>query len=151
MARYKIVENGDPVLRRKAHSVKEVDDRIRTLMDRMTDTMRHAQGVGLAAPQVGISKRVIIVQTEEDKLYALANPEIVARSGLEEGLEGCLSCPGAQGSVLRSQKIMVKGINYDNEKVAFEVDGFTARAFQHEIDHLDGILFIDKAKQVTYE
>lgn len=151
MARYKIVENGDPVLRRKAHSVKEVDDRIRTLMDRMTDTMRHAQGVGLAAPQVGISKRVIIVQTEEDKLYALANPEIVARSGLEEGLEGCLSCPGAQGSVLRSQKIMVKGINYDNEKVAFEVDGFTARAFQHEIDHLDGILFIDKARQVTYE
>lgn len=151
MARYKIVENGDPVLRRKARDVEKVDDRIRTLMDNMNETMLHSQGVGLAAPQVGISKRVIIVQTEDDKRYALANPKIIARSGLQNGLEGCLSCPGAQGSVLRSQKVTIRGLNYDNEEVEFEVEDFTARAFQHEIDHLDGILFIDKAKEVTYE
>lgn len=151
MAHYKIVVDGDPVLRRKARPVAEVDKRTRALMDNMLETMHRAQGVGLAAPQVGISKRVIVVQTEEDKVYALANPEILSRSGLQDGLEGCLSCPGAQGSVLRADKIRVKGLDYDNHEVEFEVDGFTARAFQHEIDHLDGILFIDKAKQVTYE
>lgn len=147
MARYKVVLTGDPVLRRISHPVKEVNDNIRKLMDNMAETMYHAKGVGLAAPQVGISKRVIVVDIGEG-LFKLANPEIVASSGIQDGAEGCLSVPDVIGNVKRSERVKVKALNEDGDEVTIEASGYLARAFQHEIDHLNGIIFTDKATAI---
>lgn len=147
MARYNIVEDGDPVLRKIARPVREVDDKIAKLLKNMAETMYHANGVGLAAPQVGISKRVIVVDVGEG-LYSLVNPEITAKSGAQDGPEGCLSVPGMTGDVLRANRITVDAQNEKGEPVTIEAEGFFARAIQHEIDHLDGILFTDKAKHI---
>lgn len=147
MARYKVVLAGDPVLRRISHPVKEVNDNIRKLMDNMAETMYHAKGVGLAAPQVGISKRVIVVDIGEG-LFKLANPEIIASSGIQDGAEGCLSVPDVIGNVKRSERVKVKALNEDGDEVTIEASGYLARAFQHEIDHLNGIIFTDKATAI---
>lgn len=144
MARYKVVLNGDPVLRKIAHPVKEVNDSTRKLLDNMAETMYHAHGVGLAAPQVGISKRVIVVDIGEG-LYKLVNPEVIASSGIQDGPEGCLSVPGMVGNVKRSEHVKVKALDENGNDIILEASGYLARAFQHEIDHLNGIIFIDKA------
>ena len=134
-------------MRRISHPVKEVNDNIRKLMDNMAETMYHAKGVGLAAPQVGISKRVIVVDIGEG-LFKLANPEIVASSGIQDGAEGCLSVPDVIGNVKRSERVKVKALNEDGDEVTIEASGYLARAFQHEIDHLNGIIFTDKATAI---
>ena len=147
MARYKVVLTGDPVLRRIAHPVKEVNDNIKKLMNNMAETMYHAKGVGLAAPQVGISKRVIVVDIGEG-LFKLVNPEIVASSGIQDGAEGCLSLPDVVGNVKRSERVTVKALDENGDEVTIEATGYLARAFQHEIAHLNGIIFTDKATAI---
>lgn len=147
MARYKVVLAGDPVLRRIAHPVKEVNENIKKLLDNMAETLYHAKGVGLAAPQVGISKRVIVVDIGEG-LFKLVNPEIVASSGIQDGAEGCLSLPDVVGNVKRSERVTVKALDENGDEVTIEATGYLARAFQHEIDHLNGIIFTDKATAI---
>jgi peptide deformylase len=149
----------DPVLRRKAKKIEKITPEIRKLIEDMIDTMRDAPGVGLAAPQVGVSERVIVVEfAEEDeeeaaqdappkkkKLYAVINPEIIWQSDeLVEGTEGCLSIPGWAGDVMRHAAIAVKGINRSGQRIKIKADNWLARIFQHEIDHLDGILYTDR-------
>jgi peptide deformylase len=141
----KIRTLGDPVLREKAKKVSQFDDpSLQKLIDDMVDTMIAAPGVGLAAPQVGVSLRVIVVKPE-DELYIVINPEIVkAHGGLEKGYEGCLSIPGWIGEVERWTRIVVKGKDRYGKDIRIRANDFLARVFQHEIDHLDGILYIDK-------
>jgi len=151
-----IVSLPDPVLRRKAHKVPEVDKEIQKQVKDMIETMREAPGVGLAAPQIGISNRVIVVEYGDDddeevpkKLYVLVNPEILESSiELEEGTEACLSVPQLMGTVERHQALVVKGLNRFGKPVKVKAEGWLARIFQHEIDHLDGILFPDRAISV---
>ncbi len=146
------VDEDNPVLKQKARRVREIGPQIQTLIDDMIQTMREAPGVGLAAPQVGVLVRVIVVQTPEDedepgsgKLYAVINPEIVkASTEIEEGQEGCLSIPGYAGLVNRHSSVMVKGLNRGGKEMRIKAQGFLARVFQHEIDHLEGILFTDR-------
>lgn len=147
MARYKVVLNGDPVLRRISRPVKEVNDSIRKLLDNMAETMYYSHGVGLAAPQVGINKRVIVVDVG-DGLYKMVNPEVVSSSGIQDGPEGCLSVPNIIGNVKRSEHVKVKALDENGEEMVIEASGFKARAFQHEIDHLNGIIFTDKATDI---
>jgi peptide deformylase len=134
---------GDEILRKKSRTVNEVNDRLLILMDDMAETMYHENGVGLAAPQVGILKRVIVVDTGEG-LYKLINPEIIYEEGKDIDVEGCLSIPGTQGNVERPYKVKVKALNEKGEEVIVSGEGLMARALCHEIDHLVGILFIDK-------
>lgn len=147
MARYKVVIAGDPVLRRISHPVKEVNENIKKLLNNMAETMYYAKGVGLAAPQVGISKRVIVVDIG-DGLFKLVNPEIISSSGIQDGPEGCLSVPNIVGNVKRSEHIKVKALNENGDEVVIGASGYLARAFQHEIDHLNGIIFTDKATEI---
>ncbi len=151
-----IVTTPDPVLRRKARKLREVTHDTQDLIDNMIETMRAAPGVGLAAPQVGVSARVVVIEygDEEDdeapkKLYALVNPEIVNRSvETVTATEGCLSIPRMMGDVERHEKIQVKGLNRMGKPVKLKLEGWLARIFQHEIDHLDGILYTDRAEKV---
>ncbi|HHV72233.1 MAG TPA: peptide deformylase [Clostridia bacterium] len=147
MAKLKIRVLGDKILRKKAEPVKRINQNITTLLDNMLEVMREADGVGLAAPQVGVSKRVIIVDVGEG-LYELINPEILEQSGYETAVEGCLSIPNLAGEVTRSARVKVKGLNRFGEEIVLDAEGLFARALQHEIDHLDGILFIDKASSI---
>ena len=156
----KIVTLPDPVLRRKAHAVTKFDKNLGTLIDDMVETMREAPGVGLAAPQVGLSERLIVVEyyeREEDeeneeapkKVWAVINPEIVKTS--EEttmGAEGCLSIPGLVGEVERHAEVHIKGLNRHGKPMKVKAKGWLARIFQHEIDHLNGVLFPDRATRV---
>jgi peptide deformylase len=138
---------GDPVLRQKAEPVAEVDDEIRRLIADMFETMYDADGVGLAAPQVGVSLRVIVVDPRDESVppFALVNPEIVERAEeVERGEEGCLSIPGLREIVERSARVVVEGLDRDGLPRRIEAEGLVARILQHEIDHLDGILFIDR-------
>jgi peptide deformylase len=156
MAIREIVFTPDPVLRRKARKITNIDKDLQTLIDDMIETMREAPGVGLAAPQVGISERLIVVEygSEEDeaapkKLFAVINPEIVEAS--EEkvmGIEACLSVPQMAGEVERHQKIVVKGYNRHGKAIKIKTSGWLARIFQHEIDHLEGVLFTDRATRI---
>jgi peptide deformylase len=163
MAIRKIVTLPDPVLRRKAHPVTKFDKNLQTLIDDMIETMRDAPGVGLAAPQVGISERVIVVEyaepeeTEdgqepkevEPKLYVMVNPEIVkASQETESGVEGCLSIPNLVGEVERTYEVRIKGQNRHGQSMKLKVEGWLARIFQHEIDHINGVLFTDHATKV---
>jgi peptide deformylase len=150
MARYNVVREGDPVLRRISKPVKEVNANIVKLMNNMAETMYHSHGVGLAAPQVGINKRVIVVDVGEG-LIKLANPEIIKTHGIQNGPEGCLSIPGLYGNVKRSNYVKIRALDENNEEVTITAKGFEARALQHEMDHLDGILFIDKATDLERE
>jgi peptide deformylase len=139
-----ILNFDQPVLREKAKKVARVDTSIQRLIDDLTETMLDAPGAGLAAPQVGIPLRVCVVKGDENQIWALVNPEIVKSDGVQVGYEGCLSYPGWVGEVARHETVVVKGRNRRGKEVRIKSNGFTARAFQHEIDHLDGILFIDR-------
>jgi peptide deformylase len=143
MALRQIVKIGEPVLRKKSKVVKEINDRIIELLDDMADTMYEADGVGLAAPQVGILKRVVVIDIG-DGLIELINPEIIETEGEYLDNEGCLSVPGECGDVLRPYRVKVRAQNRFGETVEIEGEELLARAFCHEIDHLDGILYIDK-------
>jgi peptide deformylase len=138
----------DDVLRKKSKPVEKIDKRILELLDDMAETMRHADGVGLAAPQVGILRRVVVIDVGEG-LIELINPEIIETSGQQRGAEGCLSIPGVRGEVIRPEKVRVKALNRKGEQIEITGTGLLARALCHEIDHLDGVLFIDKAVPET--
>lgn len=144
MAIYQVVTMPDPVLRQKAQAVEKITPGVLRVLDNMRDTMYAADGVGLAAPQIGISKRIIVVDPG-DQLFEMINPVIVFKEGEQLGREGCLSVPEIVGWVNRAQKIRVQGMNRDGENIEIEAIDMLARVFQHEIDHLDGILFPDKA------
>jgi peptide deformylase len=156
MAIREIVKTPDPVLRRKAHKITTVDKNLQVLIDDMIETMREAPGVGLAAPQIGISERLVVIEYGDDedenvpkKLYVLINPEIVEASEEKvEGIEACLSVPQMVGEVERHEKLVVKALNRHGKPVKVKVDGWMARIFQHEIDHLDGVLFTDRATRI---
>ena len=159
-----IIGPSNPILRKKAHAVRPAEiPELQTLIDDMIDTMREEPGVGLAATQVAVSKRLVVVEYAEPlpedappdaappkpKLYVLLNPEITAAS--EEtvnGIEGCLSVPGYAGNVERHAAVTVKALNRKGQPIKLKAKGWLARIFQHEIDHLDGVLFIDKATKV---
>ena len=145
MAVLQIREIGDPVLRTETQAVEEVDDKIRNLIENMAETMYAADGVGLAAPQVGVSKKVIVVDIGEG-LLSLINPEIIDSSGLVCEEEGCLSIPKQNKMVTRDEQIVVEALDKDGNQLKLEAEGLLARVLQHEIDHLNGILFIDKAE-----
>ena len=145
MAKLQIRKIGDEVLRKNCRPVDEITPRIITLLDDMIDTMRAADGCGLAAPQVGILRRIAVVEVEPGEVYELINPKIVAFSGEQEGREGCLSVPGRWGIVTRPMHVTVEATNRKGE--VYQVTGheLLARAFCHEIEHLDGKLYIDSA------
>lgn len=138
----KIVLEPDPILRRKATPVKKISKRIQRLTADMLETMYEAKGVGLAAPQVGVGERVIVVDVGEGPI-TLINPKIISAEGDDRDVEGCLSIPGKNGYVTRRRKVTVEGLTPDGKERRYTAEGLLARAFQHEIDHLDGILFID--------
>ena len=139
-----ILNFDQPVLREKAKKVARVDTSIQRLIDDLTETMLAAPGAGLAAPQIGVPLRVCVVKGDENQIWALVNPEIVKSDGVQVGYEGCLSYPGWVGEVARYDTVVVKGRNRRGKEVRIKSSGFTARAFQHELDHLDGVLFIDR-------
>jgi peptide deformylase len=153
MAVRPIVLANDPMLRRKSKKVKDFGQALQVLIDDMVETMQAANGAGLAAPQIGVLERVIVVQLPEDeedpqsgKLFALCNPQIVRADGEEEGDEGCLCLPGYAGEVKRATSVTVKAQDRRGRKVRIKAEGFLARVFQHEVDHLDGILYIDRVE-----
>lgn len=152
MAIRKIVELGDEKLRKHAKPVEKFDLRLRLLLKDMADTMYKANGVGLAAPQVGILRRAVVVDVGEDEpqLFELVNPEIIAFEGEQEGPEGCLSVPGRSGVVKRPEKVTVRAQDGRGNPIEITAEGFLARAFCHEIDHLDGILYIDKMEREIF-
>jgi peptide deformylase len=155
-----IVTLPDPVLKRKAHAVNTFDKNLQTLLDDMVETMREAPGVGLAAPQIGLSERIIVVEyfeREEDedvegapkKVWAVINPELTKVSEATlMGVEGCLSLPGLVGQVERHAEVQVKGLNRHGKPMKIKARGWLARIFQHEIDHLNGIMFTERATRV---
>ena len=146
MAVLDVVKAGHPVLKQVAEPVEHVNKKLRVLIDDMAETMYKTEGVGLAAPQVAVAKRIIVVDDQSGSgLIALINPEITHAEGSQVGPEGCLSVPGYFGAVERFNKVTVKGIDPHNKKVTIKAEGFLARIFQHEIDHLEGHLFIEKA------
>lgn len=146
----------NPVLRRKAHKITEFDKDFQTLVDDMIETLRAAPGVGLAAPQVNLSERLIVIEYGDDedeeapkRLFVVANPEITQVSTeTETGVEGCLSIPGLVGEVERFSQVTVKGLNRRGKPIKIKAEGWLARIFQHEIDHLEGVMFVDRATRV---
>lgn len=150
MAIRNIRKLGDDILRKKSRKVEITDDRIKSLLDDLADTMYDANGVGLAAPQVGILKRLAVVDVG-DGLIELINPEIIETSGTQIGAEGCLSVPNKYGNVERPQKVVVRSLDRDGNEVEIEGYDLCARALCHEIDHLDGIIFVDKVSEYIEE
>ncbi len=181
MALRKIVTEGDPVLRKRAREVEKINNKERMIFDDMVETMRASNGCGLAAPQVGLLKRMIVVEVPDPQceqgfhqeglandedlvkeelskdeleperkfiVYQLANPEVVSMSGSQVGEEGCLSVPGFIGNVERPETIHIKALDYEGNSVEIQADGFLAVALCHEIDHLNGVLFTDKATDI---
>ena len=153
MSVYNIVTKEDKILRKISKPIPEITPNVKKMLDRMLETMYASNGVGLASPQVGILKRAVVVDVGEGGPgpLKLINPEIVERSGVQNGPEGCLSCPNMWGDVRRSQYVKVKATNPEGEEIIVEGEDFLARALQHEIDHLDGILFIDTATNIEYQ
>lgn len=153
MAIRKIRTDGDPILRKKSKVVTNYNDRLKLLIDDMYETMDLAPGVGLAAPQIGILKRVIVVDNREEDndegekpmRFYMINPAIIEKDGEEVSMEGCLSVPGKQGKVKRAKHIKVKYNDLEGQEKLMEAEDFLARIIQHETDHLDGILYTDKA------
>lgn len=144
MAVLEVLKAGHPVLKQVAQPVDHVNKKMRAFIEDMAETMYKTDGVGLAAPQVGVSKRIIVVD-DGNGLQALINPQIIKGEGSQWGPEGCLSVPGYFGDVERYEKVTVTAIDPNNKKLRIEAEGFLARIFQHEIDHLEGHLFIEKA------
>ena len=152
MAIIEIMTNANPVLRKVSKPVKTITSEVHLLISNMIETMKSAPGIGLAAPQVGELKRIIIADIGEG-LHVLINPKIVKKSGKQTIIEGCLSVPGVEGPVGRAAKVTVKAMNKAGENITVDAEGLLATVFQHEIDHLDGKLFIDRIKDpnlITY-
>ena len=146
MAIRNIRKLGEDILRKKCRVVDTIDDKITTLLDDMIDTMQNADGVGLAAPQVGILKRIAVIDVGEG-VIELINPEIIKTEGKETNVEGCLSVPGKWGTVERPQKVTVRATGRDGKEYEITGEGLLARALCHEIDHLDGVVFVDKVEE----
>lgn len=149
MAKRIIMETDNPRLRKQSRTVKKIDKHITDLLDDMAETMYAACGVGLAAPQVGALRRIVVIDVG-DGLIELINPEIIEEEGQQRAEEACLSVPDVNGIVIRPEKVKVKALNRDGEEKEYEGEGLLARAFCHEIDHLDGVLFIDKMVERVY-
>ena len=148
MAKLKIVKIGDDVLRKVCRPVDKITPRVLTLLDDMVETMRAANGVGLAAPQVGVLRRIVVIEVEEGKVIELINPKIIAYSGEQTDTEGCLSVPGRSGVVTRPKHVTVRALNRAGESFDITGSDLLARAFCHEIDHLDGRLYVDIAESM---
>lgn len=148
MARLKIRKIGDPILRQSARQVQEITPRILTLLDDMVQTMREADGCGLAAPQVGVLRRIVVIETPESGLLELINPKIIASDGEQIEYEGCLSVPGQSGKTHRPMNVTVKALNRHGRSIEISGSGLLARAFCHELDHLDGKLYVDIATDI---
>ena len=151
MALLNILKKSEPALRKKSREVTEITPRILTLLDDMIETLHEANGAGLAAPQVGVLRRVCIVETEDTGLVELINPVIIASEGEQEELEGCLSIPGEWGYTRRPEKVTVRALGRDGKEFTVTGEGLAARAFCHEIDHLDGVLYSDVAVHMLTE
>ena len=148
MAIRNVVLEGDEILRKKCREVTEVTDRILMTMEDMLETMRSEYGVGIAAPQVGIMRRMFIAEPEPGRVYYMINPVILEQSGADPGDEGCLSVPGKIGTVTRPDYIKIEALDLSGDKQTYEFHDFDARVMCHEYDHLDGILYIDKAVNI---
>ena len=146
MALRQIRVDGDEILRKKCKEVKEMTERTRVLIDDMFETMYEANGVGLAAPQVGILKRLVVIDVDYETPLVLINPVIIEKDGEQTGDEGCLSLPGLAATVTRPNHVICRCLNEDMEEIEIEGEGLLARAICHEIDHLDGILYKDVAE-----
>ena len=143
MAKLNIVKEGDPILRKKSRPVDVIDERIKTLAADMVETMRDANGCGLAAVQVGKLRRMVVVEVEENKPYIMINPEIIKREGNQQDVEGCLSVPGKWAITDRPMTVTVRYTGLDGKEHTITGSGLMGRAFCHELDHLEGTLFID--------
>lgn len=148
MAIRNVVIEGDEILRKKCREVTEVTDRIKLTMEDMLETMREQFGVGIAAPQVGVMRRMFIAEPEPGRVYYMINPLILEQSGSQTDDEGCLSVPGKIGTVTRPDYIKIEATDLDGERKVYEFRDFDARVMCHENDHLDGILYIDKAENI---
>ena len=148
MAKLNIVKVGDDVLKKVCRPVDKITPRILQLLDDMVDTMRAAGGVGLAGPQVGVLRRIVVIEVEEGNVLELINPKIIAYAGEQEGLEGCLSLPGQWGIVKRPMHVTVRAMNRHGETVEYTGSELLARCFCHELDHLDGRLYPDVAERM---
>ena len=148
MALRKIALQGEPCLTKVCRPVTDFNSRLHTLLDDLADTLADSGGVGLAAPQVGVLRRVCVVLDEEDQLIELVNPEIIRTEGEQTGLEGCLSVPGKYGEVTRPEIVRVRAQDRDGNWFEVEDEGLTARCFCHEIEHLDGHLFVEHADRL---
>lgn len=147
MAIRNIIQLGDPTLRKKSFEVTDFGERTQTLLDDMRETLIKAQGAGLAAPQVGVLRRIFVVSVD-DEYYECINPVIIEKSGSQVGEEGCLSVKGKFGTVERPNKVTVKALDRNGKPFTVKAEGFLARAFCHEYDHLDGIVYVDKATDI---
>ena len=143
-----VITAGNPILKKICEPVKKIDKRIKKLLDDMAETMYEYEGVGIAAPQVGVLIRAVVIDVDKKK-YEMINPEIISREGSVIDSEGCLSCPDLFGEVERAEKVRVKFTTRFHKEKEIEADGLLARCIQHELDHLDGKLFIDIAKNIT--
>jgi peptide deformylase len=148
MAKLKIVKIGDPVLRTVCRPVEKITPRTIQLLDDMIETMHAADGVGLAAPQVGVLRRIVVIETPEEGLFELINPKIIAFAGEQRSEEGCLSIPGKCGITVRPMHVTVRALNRKGENIEVTGSGLLAKAFCHEIDHLDGKLYVDQALKI---
>ncbi|MCI7326687.1 peptide deformylase [Hornefia butyriciproducens] len=148
MAIRHVVKEGDAILRKHCREITEITDRIRTTMEDMLETMRQEQGVGIAGPQVGVMRRMFVAEPAPGEVYFMINPEILEKEGSQTGEEGCLSVPGLVGTVERPQKIRMRAQDLDGNWQEYEFEDFHARVMCHEYDHLDGILYTDKATDI---
>lgn len=147
-----IRENGDEILRKKAREVEKIDDKIRQILEDMVETMHQFNGVGLAGPQIGILKRLVVIDIYDDKgPIKLVNPRIVEQKGEQEVEEGCLSFPNQYAKLIRPAQVVVEAQDENGETIRIEAEGLLAQALSHEIDHLEGILFVDKMIPGTME
>ncbi len=149
MAIRRIFDSSDPVLHSRARPVPKINETIILLLDDMAETMYEYKGVGLAAPQIGIAKRLIVVDPGENRLMKLINPRLLESEGEQIDVEGCLSVPGVYGEVPRASRVLVEALDTVGEPLRLEAEGFLARILQHEIDHLDGILFLNRAVRLV--
>lgn len=149
MAIKKILQYGDKTLKKVSEEIDNIDESVLELIEDMLDTLYSSNGIGLAAPQIGVLKRVILIDLgEDDEPIILINPKIISKSGKELSVEGCLSYVGFEGELIRPKKVTVTGMNPKGETVTYTAEGLLGKAFCHEIDHLDGIMYVDRAKTV---
>lgn len=147
-----IRENGDEILRKRAREVEAIDDKIREILDDMVETMHQFNGVGLAGPQIGILKRLVVIDIYDDQgPIKLVNPRIIEQKGEQEVEEGCLSFPNQYAKLIRPAQVVVEAQNEKGETIRIEADGLLAQALSHELDHLEGVLFVDKMIPGTME